>query len=202
MRTLTLAAGTALLGLAIPDWILPGARAALVLDQQYLAYDGVFAGFSNGAGFRRAETFTVGVAGTLTDVDVIVSGVGSFTGINILSTVGGVPTTTIAAAGTFSSQAGDVAAFSVSLPVSIGEVLAIEPLQPIGGADWLANDPDTYAGGGDYFVNPIDGVNTFTASGLADDFRTFVTVASEPDGLAVFGIGLLGLGFGIRHRAR
>lgn len=198
MRTLTL--GAALLGLAIPGWILPGARAALVLDQQYLANNGVVAGFSNGVGFRRAETFTVGVAGTLTVVDVIVFGVGSFTGINILSTVGGVPTTTIAATGTFSSQAGDVAAFSLSLPVSIGEVLAIEPLQPNGGGDWLANDPDTYAGGGDYFVNPIDGFNTFTASGLADDFRTFVTVVSEPNGIAVLGIGLLGIGLGARRR--
>jgi len=65
MRALTLAAGTALLGLAIPGWILPGAQAALVLDQQYLDNNGVFNGFSNGSGFRRAETFTVGVTGTL-----------------------------------------------------------------------------------------------------------------------------------------
>jgi hypothetical protein len=185
-------AGASLLVLSALMWIAPNAHATTLLDQQYLAHNGDFAGFTNGSGFRRAETFTVGIAGTLTEVDVYPDLPTPFTGFNILSTSGGAPTTTVVATGSLSSHSGGVATFSVSLPVSIGEVLAIEPID--GSGTWLANIPGTYPGGSDYFVNPADGVNTFTPSGIADDFQTFVTFATpEPSSLSLLGAALLGL---------
>src|SRR5208282_6328999 len=74
-----------------------------------------------------------------------------------------------------------------------GEVLAIEPIDGVG-PGWLLNDPGTYPGGGDYFISPGFGVNTFTSSGFADDFETFVTFAPEPSGLSLLGAALFGLG--------
>jgi hypothetical protein len=192
MRMLQLA-GIAVLALLFAGNLSPGAYAALVLDQEYLLNNS-FDGFTNGSGFRRAETFTVGVAGTLSEVDIFTDVTAPFIGFNIVSTSAGVPTTTVVATGTLSSQSDGVAAFSVSLPVSIGEVLAIEPITP-GGAPglWLAENPGTYPGGGDFVINPPDGVINFTASGIADDFRTFVAVATgvpEPGSLACLGTGL------------
>jgi hypothetical protein len=183
------------LAIGVLIWIAPYAHATPVLDQQYLSHNGTFAGFSNGSGFRRAETFTVGVAGTLNEVDIYPDSLTSFLGFNVLSTSGGVATTTVVATGILSSQSGGVAAFSVSLPVSIGEVLAIEPID--GSGLWVANSPGTYPGGGDYYLNPAVGVNTFTPDNIAEDFRTFVTKVPEPSTLALFAFGLLGVA-GIR----
>jgi hypothetical protein len=187
MVPLVCAAGLALCGAV---HLSPSAHAALVLDQEYLL-NNAFAEFSNGMGFRRAETFTVGVAGILSEVDIFTDVTATFTGFNILSTSAGVPTTTVVAVGTLSSQSGGEAAFSVSLPVSIGEVLAIEPMTPAGTPGlWLAEDPGSYPGGGDFFINPVFGIDSFTPSGFADDFRTFVGVP-EPGTLACLGAGLV-----------
>jgi hypothetical protein len=192
----------------------PQVHADTVLDQQYTATDGGLAGFTNGFGFRRAETFTVGVAGTLSEIDIFINVTGSpnFTGLNILSTLNGVPEIFAPlATGLFQSAAGGVAVFTTSLPVTIGEVLAIEPLLPAGGALWLANDvqscqivptesdgdvscgslePGAYPGGRDYFVNPSINIISFVHDGPDDDFRTFVTTA-VPGPIA--GAGLPGL---------
>jgi hypothetical protein len=164
---------------------VPQVRADTVLDQEYT--DGFLGAlFTNGSGFRRAKTFTVGVTGTLSEIDIFLdpfSGSPSFTGIIILSTLNGVPTTAVAT-GSFQSAAGGVAVFTTSLPVTIGEVLAMEPISMSGA--WRANGRATYPGGQDYFVNPPFGINSFTPSGGADNFRTFVTLVPGP----IIGAGL------------
>jgi hypothetical protein len=117
------------LGIAFVALTCIQARADTVLDQEYTANNGLRAQFSGFlSGFRRAETFTVGVAGTLTEIDIFISHSGdTFSGMNILSTVAGVPTNNVVATGSFQSTTGNVAVFTMSLLVTVGEVLAIEP---------------------------------------------------------------------------
>jgi hypothetical protein len=183
----------------------PQVRADTVLDQEYTTtnVDNNFTcAFSCGLLGRTAETFTVGVAGTLSEIDVFFTGNPSFVRVNILSTVNGVPTTDPPlATGSLQSTISlpGVAFFTTSLPVTIGEVLAIEPVilppQPGDGSslDWLANSPGTYSGGQDYFTMPFMGISPgFTPSGLADDFRTFVTTPAAVPG-PIAGAGLPGL---------
>ena len=181
----------------------PHVRADTVLDQEYTTtnVDNNFTclGLMCGLLGRNAETFTVGVAGTLSEIDVFFTGNPSFVGMNILSTVNGVPTTDPPlATGSLQStiSLGGVAFFTTSLPVTIGEVLAIEPIiVPALGessADWLANSPGTYSGGQDYFCCGSMQSNSFMPSGLADDFRTFVTTPAAVPG-PIAGAGLPGL---------
>jgi hypothetical protein len=199
-------AGIASLALLSAGELSPSANASLVLDQQYLLNNAT-SGFTPGlgGGFRRAETFTVGVAGTLSQVDVIIGFGPPLTGLNILSTSAGVPTTTVVGTGTLLSQSSSEADFSVSLPVSIGEVLAIEPFSSTNnGGGWLTENPGTYPGGGDFFLNPGFGINNFTPSGNAEDFRTFVTVATavpEPASLTCLASGFAFL-LALRRRRR
>ncbi len=111
-------------------FLAPAAWATPVLDQEYTPTPSIqYAAFSGGS-FRRAETFTVGIAGTLAEITVdTTSSNSAFTGVNILSTSGGTPTTTVLDVGTFdSTNAAGVSTFTVSLPVTVGEVLGIEPM--------------------------------------------------------------------------
>lgn len=181
------------------------AGATPVLDQSYTAPaagSGALSSDFPDPGFRRAMTFTVGITGMLSEVDIEV-GFGTVN-LNLLSTAGGVPTTTVVGTGTFLSASGGWMSFSTSLAVTAGEVLAIEGVCPSSSCGfWQGTSPNTYAGGEDFFMNPALGIPTFTPdeigssfhTSLGDHFKTFVDVASvpEPLTLAVFGAGLAGI---------
>jgi hypothetical protein len=98
--------------LAEQAWAVP------TLDQDYDPVANGGGAFSKGS-FRRAQDVTVGLAGTLVEVDLDIGGLGgTFTGFNILATSGGVPTTTVLTTGTFSGIIGDFAAFNTFSPVA------------------------------------------------------------------------------------
>ena len=184
----------------------PHAKAGAVLDQQYFATtSGEHAAFTYGSGFRRAETFTVGVAGTLSEIDIFLSSTTTFTGFNILSTSAGAPTATVLTTGTLLSSLLTEAAFSVSLAVTVREVLAIEPITLGEQDNWRGIESNTYAGGGDFFLNTQFGVNNFKSSGIGDDFQTFVSIPAaipEPASLLLFGAALAGVAASRRERGR
>lgn len=198
------AAAGILLGLGLAPM---GAWANPVLDQEYTPTPNIqYAGFSNGP-IRRAETFTVGLAGTLVEVQVDTNSTGSsFSGVNILSTSGGTPTTTVLDLGTFdSTNASGVATFTVSLPVTVGEVLGIEP---VGGNSYWQQHAGTYpsspyAGGGSFLIDTSFGQDSFAPEYAADGFATYVdppgaSPVPEPMSLAMLASGVVGLTFARR----
>ena len=180
-------------------------HATTVLDQQYTAGNSP-AGFSHeGSDFRRAQTFTVGVAGTLSEVDIFYvdagspSSFGNFTGLNIFTTSGGVPSSALLGTGTLLSEINGVAKFSSSISVLVGDVLAIEPLTTVSTHDWLASGgAGSYAGGGDYYINPSFNVFDWSPSGADNNFETFVTTSVGavplPAAFPLLASGLGGLG--------
>ena len=182
-------------------------RAVTVLDQEYTISNsrGAFSALFDALEFRRAETFTVGVAGTLSNIVILFGGSPTFTGLNILSTLNGVPTTNAPlATGSLQSAANGLAVFTTSLPVTIGEVLAMEPLatsmqcsDDLGDScfsSWQTNVPGTYPGGGDFCLDcgSASGRNFFISTGGVDDFLTFVTTSFPVPG-PIAGAGLPGL---------
>lgn len=190
-----------------------GAKAAPVLDQSYLQ--------SNGTGlvstallfpdFRRAQTFTVGLSGTLVELDVAIDPESVVPGksatLNLLATLGGTPTTILQTSPTVNTTllAGFMD-FVVSLPVSVGEVLAFELVDANSGYTMLGSLPGQYAGGADFIINTEFNVDNFTAFTGADaDFRSFVDVGAtavpEPASLALLVTGLLGFAAASRVRA-
>ena len=128
------------------------ADATLLIDQMYFdPPPGTFGGGSRlDETFRRVQTFTVGVAGPLNSVDV--RGVAG-TGLRILDTAAGVPTTTVLASTTLRLSPPDGwigwDLSSSGLMVTPGEILGIEIL----GGQLDGQTPGKYAGGADYFLN-------------------------------------------------
>lgn len=165
------------------------------------------------ADFQSAlQTFTVGIGGTLTGIDLQVqqSGAPSVPTdnlvVSILGTSGGMPdfnqnlgsvslpAASISPFDNFAS--GDFVPFDVSglgISVSPGDVLAIAASYPTGTGSYFVYDSevDVYAGGTSYIYGPLDG---FLGSTAPRDlgFRTIVTVP-EPftfyAGLVVMVVG-------------
>jgi hypothetical protein len=165
-----------------------------------------------------AQTFTVGVAGTLTRFDAYIEdagGGGNLVLWNIQPTVGGVPDQSVTvslASGTFLSTAAPQNSFSFytinldSSPISVspGEVLAIAFSTANSGTSisWQGEKPNPYAHG-DAFVG-VPGANStaWSTSFLAGydlGFRTYVEPVPEPSSAFLLFVGVCGV-LGIRHR--
>jgi hypothetical protein len=189
------------------------AQATIVQDQSYLVSNGVT--FSSTTtditSFRRAQTFTVGVTGTLVEIDLSIDPISispfSTGSLNLLSTSAGVPTAILQTSPTVTNTlVGGFLDFTFSLNVIAGEVLAFElvttrnpslasPLFMKG------SSPGGYAGGSDFFLNTdfTPPINNFTPTTGDANFRTFVdgpvSPVPEPSTWAMMILGFAGIGF-------
>jgi hypothetical protein len=201
------------------------AHSAPILDQSDGAPFNAAAGFLAASGIDIAQTFTVGLAGTLSLVSVNIARTADTTAplfVEIRTTVGGIPnamdgqvllSTPLSAAlvpiaapttaGPLSSAAFafinvDLSAFG--LAVTPGEILALSMTSDAvpGGYLWGLNVPGTYAGGSSYFRGNGPDV-AWMLGGADQNFRTFVSLP-EPASLALVAIALASL-MAIRRRA-
>jgi len=181
--------------------------AAPVLDQ---SFDPGPAGTASGISGEvdKAQTFTVGLAGTLARVDVDIQRADATVTDPLLfdvraTTAGGAPiesnSTTLASLsipavnvsltrGFFSV---DVSAFGI--PVTPGEILAIvlrKPGEPDVDYSWFGNQSGGYPAGAGYFRNPTAGFATWTPLGEEDlGFKSFVAVPA-PSAVVLFAVGI------------
>jgi hypothetical protein len=216
---------SALLAVLIGGLSAP-AIAALVLDQEHVVSSGssISGNSSTVTGFRRAQTVTAGMTGTLAQVHVQLfpgsfqgvpysdAFVNNVTGINILATLNGVPQISqdaILSTGTFLELTDDKwAVFSTSFAITEGLVFAIEPVTSIAVNAWRTGG--TYAGGSDYFVSGGSFVQPI--SPRSNGFRTFIDdspvggggggVVPEPASWAMLISGFGRVGAAMRRRRR
>ncbi len=165
-----------------------------------------------------AQTFTVGVSGTLVGIDVEVFH-GTFTNGNaqvaLVTTGAGVPDSSVLASwGITRAGSSDTVGSFVSLDlgasafaVAPGQVYAIEfswnppSGQTFSGFYWVRGTSDTYAGGDAFSRNFGANPTAWTPNALEPNsydygFRTFVDVPTpipEPSTMFLLGSGLIGL---------
>jgi PEP-CTERM motif len=174
-------------------------NATVILDQSSPIGSAEFSASSDSFSFRRAQTFTVGVTGTLVEVDVASFTSSTMGFLNLLSTSGGVPSTILQST-SIQSLVNDngFLDFSVSLDVTAGEVLAFEYVDHSSGVALDGTGPGQYSGGQGFFLNPDANVNSFAGSGFDEGFRTFVdngvSAVPEPSTWAMMILGFAGIG--------
>jgi hypothetical protein len=138
----------------------PSARGAEVLDQSNDTSPSAFADSTSGSYQEQAQTFTVGVNGTLSRIAVQIVfpgfGVGGSAILTVYSTAGGVPNASLGTAsissagmpsGGYAYQSFDVSSYAI--PVHVGDVLAYGVTSTTDSYFLLRStgDHSTYAGG-------------------------------------------------------
>ncbi len=193
----------ALLTISVPTG---AGHAALILDQVF--DPGPNPSVASGISLlQKAQTFTVGLAGTLAQVDVDILRNGSPAGPLLFdvraTTAGGAPiesnATTLASlsipAATVPTTRGffsiDVSGFGVA--VTPGEILAIvlRGTQVDVDYTWFGGINNPYPAGDEYFRNPPGTWTLVEGNDLG--FKTFVTTTPVPSAVVLFGVGVAAL---------
>lgn len=208
--------------LLIATVTVPGSvRAAPVLDQSFDASGGSFlSGITSSQ--ELAQTFTVGLTGLLTSVDVQIRNFGASLPLllDIRSTSGGAPVEpnapVLASASlppaSIPGTVGFVSFGFTPFAVTAGDVLAIalraSPGQGGFAYGWQGDAAGGYGPGQRYLRTPGT-VTWFGGGSLSDQdfgFKTFVDTAAvavpEPTSLALFATGLLALALMLRRRRK
>lgn len=165
----------------LPSLMVPLLTATLIgqtLDQDFSPGN---TGSASGSRFPRAQTFTVGLAGTLSQVDVILNnGSGTFT-CRLHSVPAGGPTgnqsSNVLATSTTTASSGFVGAVSfdfesAAIQVTPGDVLMISLQSP--GGNWWSASGNRYTGGDSYAINTNLGQTSWSRTSGDLQFRTFV----------------------------
>ena len=158
----------------------------------------------------RVQTFTVGVTGTLTRIELRARRFTDSTSapliIDIRNTSSGVPeepnspvlATTTASAGSIPLGSISNAPFTsfdlstASLDVSSGDVLAIV-LRSTDQYEWMKDNSAGYSGGSEFIRSTIS--PTWTVGELDDDFAFQTFVVPEPSAAYIFAAAFVSLGF-------
>ena len=177
--------------------------AQAVLDQSDAVYS---VGISSG--FTLGQTFTAGITGTLSSVELNISSIyGGAIDLLIATTADGVPASTILGQSIVNPgvEFTEWISFNFSPGISIyaGEMLAIEVLPPVSGfsPQWNGDLAGTYSGGLAYIDEDFAGtpnwkpLNATYGSPFPTDlsFQTFVIPSPEPSSLTLLAVGAMGL---------
>lgn len=200
------------------------AKAVPIFDQGVNnEYNGSYANTGVMPTFERAQTFTVGITGTLARADFYMAAESTSAGdilFDVRATTGGAPTfdnaTTLLSTSIQATTVGtdfnwfsvDLSSFSVS--VTSGDVLALVMRQPISNGaiyNWrgIGFGAPNYTGGSYWWREPG---NSWNQSSIFDfSFKTYVETQTssvpEPTTIALLGIGLAGLaGAALRRRRK
>lgn len=200
-------------------------QAAPLLDQEYDAFAaGADSAVLLNTNFAHAQSFTVGIAGQLTSMEIQIRRTNldppiSDLTFDILPIQGGIPGGTPLASGSIASASVPELDFtddsfvsvdltSFNLFVGVGEVLAIalEYLDS-GSYNWLSTPVGNFYGAGAQFVSLPPGPFDIELVNGDLGFRTFVDPDAtppvpEPGTLASLAFGLLAFGFARRQKLK